>query len=121
MTSWTRRVRYLRAGILIVVIATVAAGTWLAWSHYHRIGIQRAKADAESRRVELLDKLSQRVALDVQDIPLADVLDQLARKFQIPIVFDEAALKRQSLTSRVPVSCHASDVKLRSLLNLLVG
>lgn len=65
--------------------------------------------------------LDQRVTMTIKDRPLDALLAELAPKYKISFVIDNAGLEEEGVLSSVPVSGEFHDVTLRTMLTLLVG
>ena len=60
-------------------------------------------------------------SVDFQETPLADVIDYLKHKFGIEIQLDPKGLSEESLGPSTPITKNLNNVKLRSVLRLILG
>lgn len=65
-------------------------------------------------------ELDEPAELDVSDAPLDDVLRDLAQKYHVKIEIDKQALANAGVRLNAPVTRHVKDIRLRSLLSLVL-
>ncbi len=79
-----------------------------------------AGADSKSSyRIE--QALQTETTFDYLDMPLNEVVENLAHHHNIPVVIDVKALEDFGIDARTPVSITLKGIRLRSALNLLLG
>ncbi len=78
-----------------------------------------AEDDEASRRVVQI--LNEKVDVKVDDMPLTDVLSDLARRHRIPIRLELLSFVQRGVRLDKPISFNASGTTLRSALHLIVG
>ena len=62
----------------------------------------------------LVQALARKTDLRFEDIPLVDIVEQLARRFGVPMLIDAKALENDGISSETPVIVDLTDVKLAS-------
>src|SRR6187401_988787 len=80
---------------------------------------ERAVAQA-ARRIERILNQSLKTPLSFTQVPLSQVMDQLADEYDLPIVFDRAALEAAATSPDVEVTVELNNVSLRSALELML-
>jgi hypothetical protein len=60
-------------------------------------------------------------SVDFQEMPLADVIDYLKNKFHIEIQLDSKGLTDENIGPSVPITKNLHNIKLRSILRLILG
>jgi hypothetical protein len=77
--------------------------------------------DEPDNEARVREALEQRVALQLKDMPLRDVADAVAKKFDITVVLNEQALTDEGVAMDVPITLHVSRISLRSALSLVLS
>jgi hypothetical protein len=80
---------------------------------------QSEPANAEERIETALNE-QLRSPLDFTEIPLNEIINTLADEYDIPIVFDNAALDEVAISPEIEVTVNLRNVPLRSALNLIL-
>lgn len=77
-------------------------------------------AEAKSEGDRLREILDQKASLEVEEVPLRDLVPQLRELTKGNVIIEHRALQDIGLTAEVTVSGEFRDVSLRSILNLLL-
>jgi hypothetical protein len=75
-------------------------------------------SDGERRINRALQSVT---SVNFQEMPLADVLDYLKHKFHIEIQLDSKGLTDENIGPSVPITKNLHNIKLRSILRLILG
>lgn len=78
-----------------------------------------ARSDAEERiQTALREPL--KAPLDFPELPLNEIINTLQEEYEIPIVFDTAALDEVAISPETEVTVNLRNITLRSALNLML-
>jgi hypothetical protein len=125
----------------VASVAALAAAVFVAmavWPDHHGRVVKDAMADnaakspektaaepiptEESLTAETEAKLEQFVKVDVAEQPLSEYFTELSDRLHIPIQFDTSALRDATIDpSTTPVGFQFAHVRVRTLLNLMLG
>ena len=125
----------------VASVAALAAAVFVAmavWPDHHGRVVKDAMADnaakapekavpepiptEESLTAETEAKLEQFVKVDVAEQPLSEYFTELSDRLHIPIQFDTSALRDAAIDpSTTPVGFQFAHVRVRTLLNLMLG
>ncbi len=81
--------------------------------------VANAVQRAEDRIDAVLDK-QLKAPLDFVDTPLQDVVDHLQKEYEIPILFDTAALDEVAISVGTEITARLKYISLRSALDLML-
>ena len=111
----------MRRQFLIFGLLALLVSFWSVWwfrYHGQPLSVICFPPPAETPYPVALDEMA---SLDVGYVPLNEALQQLARRHDVEIVLDRAALQAVSVTGQERVTCRLIGVPLRVLLELLVS
>ena len=69
--------------------------------------------------LKIREALEQTVEFNIDEQPLRDVLDFIAQRYQIKVVFDAQAIRQGLIDPTIAVKMPYSGIKLKSLMNIL--
>ncbi|MEY3456878.1 MAG: hypothetical protein RL215_35, partial [Planctomycetota bacterium] len=94
-----------------------------SWEELKKRRERFGRADSRERsesEIQIEQSLGQKVSLHFQDMPLTDVIRQIAFDHGISIVMKTRAIETEGLSVTQPVSIDVDGITLRSALNLLL-
>lgn len=106
-STWIWKARFARRTSL----DRKAAGGVQPWSD-----LQRFANSGQS----IQQKLDKTLSLNVENVPLKDVLVQLSKATGLNVVVDNLGLEEEGVRANVPVSLHVNDVPAKTALELLL-
>ncbi len=86
-------------------------------SHLHKLDVARTKA----AKLEIEERLKQKVDVSFDNTPLSEALDEIAKKAKLNIAIDTAGIHEEGVTVDEPVTIQlASAIGVKSALNLIL-
>jgi hypothetical protein len=89
-------------------------------SRVEDIGVGNPQGKAASEHIESALNEPLKAPIQYEDQPLNEVIDALQDEYEIPILFDHAALEDIAISPDTEITINLRNIKLRSALNLML-
>lgn len=116
--------RFARGTCCAVVVAlglafaAQASAQEAADSPFFESGKKASPQSAEERIEAVLD-MPLKTPLDFTELPLIEIINTLQEEYNLPIVFDHAALDEVAISPETEITVNLRNITLRSALNLM--
>jgi hypothetical protein len=100
------RLLALRGSLVAIIFA--ATGVWVRGQQVTAVPVDRANAIAKA--------LAAKIDIDALNVPLADFVKDVARRYAVPIELDKAGLRRAKVDPSLPITASFKQIPLGAAL-----